>query len=147
MRGITIFARSPNVCDALAHAVDGDVGLECRGAVVGSPLGVEHLDESDVVLVSRGLPLRDLLGFVGRLWQSPHPPRVVFVDDPGGDEGGGTIEVDPTSLQTLLDAVRGAVREEVSTARVRVRFRPCRRSAAPATVRPLAPPDARPAAG
>lgn len=133
MGRITIFAESTATGEALAEALTENLEQECRGSTVGIPADMRSLNETDVLLVSRGLPQRDLLHLLGLVWRSNHAPRAIFYE--GSDESRESgnpassgidrpvLEVDPASFSELLRRIEETERGEVESARVSVRFR------------------------
>ena len=131
MTRVTIYAESPAASRALETAVrNGSGGLQVRAAAAGRSMP-GAFDPQEVLVVSRGLPQRDVLQILGRCWSSPLAPRLVFVD-PHGDQGGtGPLEVEPTCALRMLDVVERAAGGAAATFRVAIRFRPRRREPTP----------------
>jgi hypothetical protein len=131
MTRVTIYAESPAASRALEAAVgNGNGGLQVRAAAAGRSMP-EAFDPREVLVVSRGLPQRDVLQILGRCWSSPLAPRLVFVDPHGDRDGSEPLELEPTCALRMLDVVERAAGGTAATSRVAVRFRPRRREPTP----------------
>lgn len=135
MTKITIYAETSAACRALEDAVSREDGIEVRAAVAGPPSSLQNFTESDVLLVSRGLPHRVILHLLGRLWSSNHPPHVVFLDMHRDVSDAHPVTVEPASAARIVERVRQAVRG-VASGRLAVRFVAERRGPMPLRLGP-----------
>lgn len=130
MARVTIWMESPAATRALVDVVRKGNGIEVRAAVAGALPGLDGFDENETLLVSRKLPRRDILQLLGRIWSSPHPPHVLFLD-PQGDAGPEeALELEPDSAADVLGWLDGTSAGLSVSERLRVRFRARRPAAA-----------------
>lgn len=125
MARINIFAERSEIGEALSEALSDAANHECRGATLGVPVGLSSMDENDVLLISRGLPRRNLLQLLGHLWHHSHAPRAIFYDTDEDTVAAerDVLELEPASLSELLCWIEQTVQGSAASVRIPLRIR------------------------